>query len=423
MKAYFLKIVKHPFFSGSVIMIIGANLANFFASFYRIILVRFLSLSLYGDLAVVISVIALLAAMFGFMNLVVVKFVSQAKNKKELKGIFGWFFKVSVSIGVGLLVLLSFLSPLVSNFIHVGVPITLLIGPILFITFVGAIFKSFLQGLLRFGQYVAISNIELIGRVVFGVGLVAVGLGVFGAVAGIFLSIFLSTLIIWFLLSEYRQGFKLRDSFKGGKEIIKYTGPVFLFSLASTSFLTTDVILVKHFLTSTDAAFYDALSTVGKIILYASGPVATVMFPMISKKHSKGEKYFDIFILSLVLTTLLSIGVLVIYFFFPSIPIGILYGQKFLIISDKLIWFGLFAAIFSLCSLIVSLYLSLGKTKIVRVVVLFALVQIIGIYFFHDSLLTVVKVNLASASFLLISLIIYLGYETVSVNRSSRLQS
>ncbi len=420
MKRYIKKIVSHPFFAGSAIMIIGSNLANFFASIYRIILVRFLTLPLYGDLAAVISVIALLAAMFGFMNLVVVKFVSQGKNKKELKQIFGWFFKVSASIGVVLLVLLSLLSPVVSNFIHVGVPIVLLIGPILFITFIGAVFKSFLQGLLKFGQYTLITNIELIGRVVFGVGLVAAGLGVFGAVAGIFLSIFLSTMIIWFLLSEYRQGLRLRDSFRGGREIIKYTAPVFLFSLASTSFLTTDVILVKHFLTSTDAAFYDSLSTVGKIILYASGPVATVMFPMISKKNARGEKYFDIFILSLILTTLLSIGVLIFYFFFPSIPVGILYGQKFLVISDKLIWFGLFAAIFSLCSLIVSLYLSLGKTKVVWLVALFALLQIGGIYFFHDSILTVVKVNLASASFLLISLIIYLGYErSLSFNRSS----
>lgn len=412
MRRYIKRIVSHPFFAGSAIMIIGSNLANFFASIYRIVLARFLTLSLYGDLAAVISMVALSISVFGFISLVVVKFVSQARNKKEVSNIFAWFFKRSLFLGVFLLIAFTVFSPVFSNFLHVGLPITLLIGPILFVTLLGLVLKSFLQGLLKFGQYTVVSNIEILGRVIFGIGLVLLGFGVFGAVTGILLSIVLSTTIVWFLLSDYRK-FSLRDSFKGGRDIFKYTAPVFLFSVASTSFLTTDIILVKHFLSSTDAAFYDSLSTVGKIILYGSGPVAAVMFPMISKKHAKGEQYFDIFLLSLVLTAFLALAALVVYLFFPSIPVGILYGQKFLVVADKLIWFGLFAAVFSLCSLIVSLYLSLGKTKVISLVVIFAIIQILGILAFHDSILTVIKVNLASASFLLISLIIYLGYEEI----------
>lgn len=416
MKRYVKKIIGHPFFAGSVVMIIGSNLANFFASLYHFVLVRFLSLSLYADLAVVIAVIGMFSAVFSFIGLVVVKFVSQAKDKDEVRDIFSWFFKITIIVGLILLIVLTLAIPIISNFLHINVSVTALIGPILFISLLGLVLKSFLQGLLKFKSFVTVTNIEIIGRVVFGVALVVLGLGVFGGVLGILLSVIVSLIIVWYMLSDYRK-ITWKSSFKGGNAIVKFTLPVFLFSLASTSLLTTDIILVKHFINSTDAALYDALSTVGKIILYGSGPVGAVMFPIISKKYSKGERYVHIFLLSFGLTLLFAIAALFVYFFFPGLPIGILYGSRYVVAAGSLIWFGLFAAVFSLSSLVVSFYLSLGKTKIVGIVVIYAIMQILGILLIHDSIVSVAKVNLGVTSFLLASLLIYLGYEEVWAKR------
>ncbi|HEX6977552.1 MAG TPA: oligosaccharide flippase family protein [Patescibacteria group bacterium] len=410
MKSYILKVVKHPFFAGSAVMILGTNLANFFASIYHIILARFLSLSLYADLAAVISVIAVFTAMFNFIGLVIVKFVSQAKDKDEVKGIFGWFLRRVLILGLIIIVVIVLATSSISNFLHIDEKTMVLVGPILFFALFSLVFKSFLQGLLKFGQFVFAINLEYLGRVVFGVVLIVVGLEVMGGVLGILLSSILSVFITWVLLSDYKN-FKFKYSFKAGGDVFKYTVPVFLFSLASTSFLTTDIILVKHFINSNDAALYDALSTVGKIILYGSGPIGAVMFPMISKKHSKGENYIQIFLLSFALTSVLSLIALAVYLFTPSLPIGILYGQKYLVASGNLIWFGLFAAVFSLSTLVASFYLSIGKTKVVIFVVIFAFIQILAIVGIHDSILNIAKVNLAVTSFLLMSLLIYFGYE------------
>ena len=136
------------------------------------------------------------------------------------------------------------------------------------------------------------------------------------------------------------------------------------------------------------------------------------MFPMVSKRFSKGQKYMNVFLLSLLLTSLASFVVLIFYKFFPGVAINILYGNSFLAGDKYLIWFGLFATFYSLASLICSFYLSIGRTKVVILPVIFAIFQIVGIVLIHDSIFSIIKVSLVSATLLVISLLIYLVYET-----------
>ena len=197
-----------------------------------------------------------------------------------------------------------------------------------------------------------------------------------------------------------------------GKRILAYAGPIFLVSLSTNSLYSTDVILVKHFFEAQSAGIYAALSTLGKIIFFGTAPVGAVMFPLVSQRQSQGKDYKKIFLLSLLFTLGISLLVLLIYWLAPELSLKILYGDKFLGASPYLVWIGLFMAIFSLGSLIAGFYLSKGDTRIWTLVVLAALGQALGIWFFHSSIFQVITVNIISASFLLVSLLIYFGYET-----------
>ncbi|HET7098865.1 MAG TPA: oligosaccharide flippase family protein [Patescibacteria group bacterium] len=199
--------------------------------------------------------------------------------------------------------------------------------------------------------------------------------------------------------------------------MLAYSLPAFLFSLTSTSFLTTDTLLAKHFIGAHDAGIYASLSNLGKIILYGTIPIGAVMFPMVSKRFSKGQGYMRVFLLSLMLTFLASVVVLAVYKFLPDVAINILYGTSFLEGDKYLIWFGLFASIYSLTSLICSFYMSIGKVRIVILPIIFAILQIIGIIFVHDSIIDIIKVSVVSATLLLVSLLIYLVYETRAKNK------
>jgi len=404
------EIVLHPLFSGSTVMIFGSNLANFIAYVYHLVIGRMLGPELYGELAAVVSLIGLFAVSFSFFGLVIVKFVSSA-DRKERKMLFSWFTTRSSQIAIFVGIFVTAISPFIAGFLKIGLSVAVLLGPIITVFLLSFIYSSFLQGLLRFGRVVVVSNISMAGRLALGILFVALGFSVFGAIFGLFISAALGLWLNRYFLKDYKVS-KDSGSRAFGKKILAYAGPIFLVSLSTNSLYSTDVILVKHFFEAQSAGIYAALSTLGKIIFFGTAPVGAVMFPLVSQRQSQGKDYKKIFLLSLLFTLGISLLVLLIYWLAPELSLKILYGDKFLEASPYLVWIGLFMAIFSSGSLIAGFYLSKGDTRIWTLVVLAALGQALGIWFFHSSIFQVITVNIISASFLLVSLLIYFGYET-----------
>lgn len=404
------EIVLHPLFSGSAVMIFGSNLTNFIAYIYHLVIGRMLGPELYGELAAVVSLIGLLAVSFSFFGLVIVKFVSSARTQ-ERKILFSWFASKSLNIAILAGILLTAVSPFIASFLKIGLSTAVLVGPIITVFLLSFVYTSFLQGLLRFGRVVVASNVSMLGRLLLGILFVALGFSVFGAIFGLFISAALGLLLGRYFLKDYKVS-KNNGPRALGKRILAYAGPIFLVSLSTNSLYSTDVILVKHFFEAGSAGIYAALSTLGKIIFFGTAPVGAVMFPLVSQRKSQGKNYKKVFLLSLLLTLGISLLVLLVYWLAPELSLKILYGDKFLGASPYLVWIGLFMAIFSLGSLIAGFYLSKGDTRIWILVLLAALGQALGIWFFHSSIFQVITVNIISASFLLVSLLIYFGYET-----------
>ena len=325
--------------------------------------------------------------------------------------LFSWFTTRSSQIAIFVGIFVTAISPFIAGFLKIGLSVAVLLGPIITVFLLSFVYSSFLQGLLRFGRVVVANNISMAGRLALGILFVALGFSVFGAIFGLFISAALGLWLNRYFLKDYKVS---KDSGPRalGKRILAYAGPIFLVSLSTNSLYSTDVILVKHFFEAQSAGIYAALSTLGKIIFFGTAPVGAVMFPLVSQRQSQGKDYKKIFLLSLLFTLGISLLVLLIYWLAPELSLKILYGDKFLEASPYLVWIGLFMAIFSSGSLITGFYLSKGDTRIWTLVVLAALGQALGIWFFHSSIFQVITVNIISASFLLVSLLIYFGYET-----------
>ena len=91
--------------------------------------------------------------------------------------------------------------------------------------------------------------------------------------------------------------------------------------------------------------------------------------------------------------------------------VSVLFGSEYVEASKYLINFGIFILIFTLTTIITSFYLSVERVKIWIIPLIFAIVQIIGIVKYHKDILQIINVSIFSASFLLLSLIIYFVYE------------
>lgn len=408
MKRKVKQFIAHPLFSGSAVMVVGSNLSNFFAYIYHLIIGRLLGPSSYGTLVAVLSLMGLVATAFSFLGMVIVKFVSSAK-KEELNQIHLFFNKKIIRFGILLFIIALLLVPFLSKFLSISPIILIQLSPYFLITILVFYYRSFLQGLLKFKEVVISNNIDILGRIIFGVIAFYIGLSVFGVVGGIVISSLFSLLFLKRYMKEFgKQGEK--DKFSKGRDVLRYSIPVIITTVSLQSFFSNDIILAKHFFDSHEAGIYASLSTLGKIIFYGTAPVMAVMFPLVSKRHSRGESYRKILFLSVLLTGGISFAVTLVYYIFPEIMVNVLYGSEFIEAAPYLVWFGIFMTLFTLASLLLNYFLSKEDTRIVFIAPFIVVLQVVGIWLFHDGILEVVKVSIAAISFLLAILLIYFAY-------------
>lgn len=409
MKKYISEIIKHPLFSGSMIMIIGSNFANFLNLLYHFVIGKMLGPGGYGELVAIITLIGLFGIIPASLSLVVMKYISASKSDVEISTLINWFKTQALKISLIFSVIIFITSPLVSSFLHINKVIYLILVAFSFLFSTQSLLnRAILQGLLKFKEMVLSMVAENGFKLLISVLLIYLGLQVGGAIGGFVVSILIGWYITNYYLRYHRKQKKLNVNLR---QMLAFAVPVSIQSLAITSLYSSDVILVKHFFSSSDAGIYSALSTLGKIIFLGAGPIGAVMFPLISQRHAKGTEYRKVFIYSLLATLILATFVLLVYWLLPEVVINLLYGTAYLKAANLLIWFGIFITLFTLSSLLITFHLSLGRTKVVWLPVAASIAQIIAIWFYHGSLLTVVVSSITVTALLLGLLLIYSSYE------------
>lgn len=402
------KILQHPLFAGSMVMIIGSNAVNFLNYLYHLIMGRMLGPANYGELASLLSLMGLVSIIPASINLVIIKYVSSTHNQAKLNNLISWLKSNVIKSSLVLFALLLLTSPFIASFLHLSKTIYLIIIAVTFlVSFQSIFYRAILQGLLKFKETVISILAENVVKLAASIVLIYLGFRVGGAV----FSFLIANTVGWYITTTYlKVKTKKVSELPDVKSMALFALPVALQSFSMTSLYSSDVILIKHFFSAHDAGIYAALSTLGKIIFFATGPIGAVMFPLISNRSAKGEQYKKIFLLSMGATLSLAILILLFYLTLPEFVIGLLYGSLFLEASGLLIWFGLFMALFTLAALIINYQLSLGKGRVVIFPTLAAILQITLVWFYHPSILAVIFISLVTCALLLAALLIYSSY-------------
>lgn len=410
-------ILKHPLFSGSAIMVIGSNATNFLNYIYHLIMGRLLGPANYGELAALISLMGLLSILPGSINLVIIKYVSSAKNETDVISLISWLKARIVKVSLMLTFVILITSPLIASFLHINKFIYLILIAVSFLFgFQSLFYRAILQGLLKFKEMILSVLVENTSKLLISVFLIYLGFRVGGAMLAFVIAAFLG----WYITTYYLKFRTKQKTYVSPdvKSMALFAVPVIIQSFSQASLYSSDVILVKHFFTSYDAGIYASLSTLGKIIFFGTGPIGAVMFPIVSQRKAKGGNYRKIFIYSLFSTSFLAASLLMIYWLFPNLAIRLLYGSAYLEGSNLLVWFGIFITLFTIAFLFISYALSLGKTKVVLLPFIAAISQIILIWFFHESLFRVIAISIVISALLLLGLLIYSSLWKMDLRRS-----
>lgn len=387
-------VLKHPLFSGSFIIFGGSMFVNVINYVYHLVMGRMLGPVGYGILASIFSLLYIVSIIPLSTSISIVKFISTTKNKSELSEVYFGIKTFAFKLSLVLLILFTFISVPLANFLHITDIFSIaIVGLVMFFSIITLVNQATLQGLLKFNGFIIPNLVLAIVKLILGVILVLLGFSVAGAVGGILTGSILSYLISLSFVSKYVKKSK-NTTFKI-ERFIKYSIPVLFQAFAFTSIFSLDLLLAKHFLSPLEAGIYASLSTLGKVIYFATSPIASVMFPIISKRHAESTSYKKILFLSLITTFVISLSVVLIYYLFPEIAIKGLFGSDYLAGADNLVWMGVFMIFYSIAYLLVNYFLSIGKTFIVILPIIASIVQGVLIFvYFHSSATQIIQVSI-----------------------------
>jgi O-antigen/teichoic acid export membrane protein len=261
--------------------------------------------------------------------------------------------------------------------------------------------RGVLQGQTRFGILAVTYQVEMWTRLLIGIGLVALGFSISGAVLGISLSFVATWLVARLSVTGLpKEVYPLR---KTQIELGLFAIPVLVAQLGQILINNSDVLLVRRFFPAIQAGQYAALALIGRIVFFATWSVVTTMFPIVAQKHKKGEAHAYLLWLSLGIVGVISLPVVGLTAFFPELIVTLLFGKQYIGVASLLWLYALATSLYALANVVVNYRLSLGATKNTSFVLIAGACQVLGIILFHASLAQVVWVQVCIMAVLFLS--------------------
>ncbi len=354
---------------GSAVITFGTVIGGILSYVYSSVMGRMLGPADFGDLGAINSYFLLTTAISGGLLTVTMYFVSNLFAKKDIAGIsyFHQKFSKVVVLGSVLITMLALFSiPYASKFFAINnqQALGLALSSIV-LALVLTVNRGVLQGTQRFDQ-LAVSNItEYLVKLIAAVIFIKVGMGLSGATFSIFIGSLGALTLSWVVLKRMLKGETTVRSkgeyFPQKREVLLYFLPALASNFALLLLMNIDVLLAKKFFLPEIAGQYVAVSTVAKIIFYISGPITSVMFPLIAAQRSRGEKHVQT-LFGAILITLIGSGVLlVLYALFDREIVRVLYGNDYLELASLLSISAVLVISLSLVNLMSQYFLSIQR--------------------------------------------------------------
>ncbi|MEM5799598.1 MAG: oligosaccharide flippase family protein [Candidatus Aenigmatarchaeota archaeon] len=289
---------------------------------FNFFMARSLSPSLYGELAIIIALYNDLFVVGGSLQTLAAREIARIKEKKacyvvKKLGLISLFIGLAFAF---LVFILSFFTERISE--NLRVPLQIISFGLPF-GFILSIAKAYLQGKEKVIKYALISSLEPLVKLFFGIALVSFGLSLVGAS----LSLVLPSVV--FLIFFFPLFFKKSERYdiKINKEFFFLTITSFLLML----YFYLDLYFVRFYLGAEEAGYYNVASITSKVLMYASGGLATIVLPRYSRNTK--QKIKPVIINNFIIV----MPIFALFLLFPSFIITILYSEKYLMAKDAFV--------------------------------------------------------------------------------------
>jgi len=415
---------KNSYFRKGAIFFIGGIVTNILFYLYRVLMGRMLGPELFGELIAIISLILILTVLVTSIQITVARFSavfevkedfdsasdSSREGIKKIKELYRYLNKAIFLVSLVLIILTLIFAKTLKNFLRLSSinNIYFLAGIVVGTLFLG-VGRGILHGLKNFSQFTLSSVVESAARVVFAVGLVALGFKMVGALTGFLLAIILSYLLTLYFVGDIlagnnkRQetGDKQRENREkpGAREIWKYALYNFLVFGFLSILLNIDKILVKHYFPDFETGVYSAFSTLGQAIFIAISLIAGIMFPIVVSKHAQKENYIPALKIAILVSFSIIILISLIFFLFSKEMLFLFFGRGYLAGAAFLGYYGLVMGLLGFVYLFSCFFTASNKFKFLFFLLAGSILEILLITIWHGSFWQVILMVLLSFIF------------------------
>ncbi|HRN71086.1 MAG TPA: hypothetical protein PLS49_07960 [Candidatus Woesebacteria bacterium] len=384
----------------SVILLFSQTFTNVLNYLYNIVVGKILSrqnleTSAYGEFWALSSLSYYLLVPITALTLVATKQVADWYAVKKNSNIKHYVNNVNIKI-VWITLFLTFLSivftPVLKTFLHIDSALSIIILNISIIsTLLYSVNTALLLGLRKFLLGTVLIVIPVMFKLVFG-SILTYFYGVQGAVSGNLIQSILITILSFILVKRTLN--KLGNSEEQPSKF-HFPWKLFISSVLATfslsSFLSTDVILVKHFLSSeyidgvAIPSIYSMLSLFGRIIYFLGISLSSLVIPFANFSKNNGKK-ISITLYSMMLGLALVTPLIGIYFIFPDYLIKLIFTDSFTVGAKFLGPYALATSFYALSSIMISHFISKSDYSFAKIPLFFSIIQVILILFKHDNI-------------------------------------
>lgn len=289
----------------------------------------------------------------------------------------------------------------------------LLFAPFWIIAFVGAVNTGFLSGNLKFIAIALLTAVAPVIKLLLAFLFVEIGF-----TNGIYLSIPLSTVIPFVIGWMIIAGINEKDHRKVLSSALAFPknffGVSILSKISTAVFLSSDIILAKHYLSPTAAGEYALLSLSGKIIYFMGNLFTQFVNPLTS--HAEGAQkesrssFYKIFLLTLASSAIgyVFIGLLG----YKVVPI--LFGSKTGSILHLLPIYSFGIVCFTLASTVISYNQAKGRYSFPILGFIIAGIEMISIHLFHGSVGQIAEAVSLTGVFYIVNIsLLHFGYSNL----------
>jgi O-antigen/teichoic acid export membrane protein len=380
-------------------MSFGAFAVGILAYVFQVLMGRLLSTSDYGVFSAMMALFSVLAAPLGTLQMVVSRKVSEYRAAEGTAAIAHFYRAINLRAGTAgaiLLVVYALFAPSLQHYLKAPsiVPVYL-VGGLLFLSFLPMLNNAFLQGMQQFGWLSGTGAIAAIVKIGLSGLLVALGFGLSGAIAGVMLTACATWVMSYAPLHRVVAGarpFKNPPSHLSWKSAV----PVFFANGAFAAMTQIDMVLVNYFFAPREASLYAAASVLGKAVLYLPGGIANALFPMVAENKARNAGTVHLLMQALKMTAAVCVLGSLLFLAFGDVIIVLLYGESYRGAGPVLRYFGF--AILPMAFVMVAEFFLIAQGRVLFAYLFAAIapLQLLAVYLWHDSLLTVVGVVAAS---------------------------